>query len=68
MWDIKLKATNEQTGKTNKDAQTQMTVWWLPGQKECRKIGKLERVKYMVTGDDLTLGCGHTMQCTDQVL
>ena len=28
MWDIKLKATNEQTNKNN--AQTRTTVWWFP--------------------------------------
>ena len=36
MWDIKLKATNEQTRKTkNKQkSETQTTVWWLPEEKE----------------------------------
>ena len=31
MYDIKLKTTNEKTEKqTNKNSQTQTTVWWLP--------------------------------------
>ena len=37
MWNIKLKATNEQTRKTNKrKLKTQTTVWWLP---EGREVG-----------------------------
>ena len=31
MWDIKLKATNEQTRQTK--TQREATVWWLPEQK-----------------------------------
>ena len=30
MWDIGLKARNEQTRQTNKNSEKQTTVWWLP--------------------------------------
>ena len=30
---VKLKATNELTRQTNKNSQTQTTVWWLPEEK-----------------------------------
>ena len=66
MWDIKLKAMNIQTRQTNKNSQTQTTVQWLPDGKGMGG-SMVKWVKYMVTEDDLTLGGGHTLQCTGHV-
>ena len=44
----------------------EVTVWWLPERREWGQQ-RVEGVKYMVTEDDLTLGGGRTMQCTDGV-
>ena len=49
-WDVKQKATNEQTKQTKK-TQTQTTVLWLAE----GKVRRVKRVKYMVMEGDLTL-------------
>ena len=61
MWDIKLKATNDQTRQTNKNSQTQTTVGWLP---EGRGI---KGVKFVAMEEDLTLGGEHTIEYTDDI-
>ena len=61
IWDIKLKAANEQMRQQTK-TQTQRRAWWLPEEKEC---GEAKGVKDTVTKRDLTWCCVHTMQYTD---
>ena len=67
MWDIKLRATNSQTRKTNKNSQTQTTEWWLPEGREAQEQERAKRVKYLLSEKDLTLGGGHTMPYADHV-
>ena len=45
--------------------KTQTTVWWLPGERGGEGI--LKGVQYMVMENNLTSGCGHTMQYTDHM-
>ena len=50
---------NKQEKQTNKNSQTQTTVWYLP---EGREMGEQQRVKglkYMVAEEDLILVGGH---------
>lgn len=62
MWDIKLKATCEQTWKQiNKNSYTQITVWWGPDVKD----GESKGDQMYGDGRRLTLGDVHMMQYTD---
>ena len=63
MWDIKLKAINEQT-KTQKHRK-QNGGYQREGVWELQKREK--GVKYIVPEEDLILGGEHTMQYTDDV-
>ena len=59
MWDTKLKATNEQTIKTNKSSQTQTIVRWYQ-RKGGGVLVKGKGDQIYVT-EDRTLGGGHIM-------
>ena len=68
MWDIKLKATNKQDKQTNKNSQTQTTLWQLPEGKGIGGHGQVRVVgaKDIVT-EDWTWGGRHTVQYTHDV-
>ena len=64
MWDIKLKAKNEQTNKLI-DTNNIIVVTRGEGGGEGLKV---TNVKYMVMEGDLTMGGEHTIRYTDDVL
>ena len=67
-WDIKLKLTNEQIRKTNKQKLTGTgNSIVLTRGKGGQGVIKVKGVKYGVMEDHLPLGDGHTMQHTDRV-
>ena len=63
MWDIKLEATTEQ-GIKPPNSQTQYSGYQREG-----GLGVVKGIGGHIYGDrdDLTLGGGHTMQCTEGV-
>ena len=65
MWDIKWKATKEQTRKkTLVDTDNSMAITRGKG---CGEQQRAKGLKYMAIEKDLTWGGGHTMQYTDHV-
>ena len=64
--DIKLKATNEQTKKTNKKLTDTNTSMVVTGQKGGGRKCRVKGVKYMVA-EDLTFGGGHTVHYRDHI-
>ena len=64
--DIKLKAPNEQTRKTNKTSDTDNSMVGTRG-KRGRGSEEVKGVRCMVTQEDLTLGGGYTMRYTEDV-
>ena len=65
MWDINLRAINEQDKQKLRDTDNSIVVTRGKGGKRRQK--RVKGVKYMVTGD-FTLGVEYTMQHTDDVL
>ena len=65
MWDIGLKARNEQTRQTIKNSETRTTVWWLPEEKGMGRFMKGRGGQVRVMGGDVTWGGKHTVQYTD---
>ena len=63
MWDIKLKATNEQTRQTNTDSSMAVTR---VGEEAVRQQ-RVNGIKHMVTEGSVTLGGKLTMQYTNDV-
>ena len=66
MWGIQLKATNGQILKQRKTHRHRQPYGGYQ-RYEGWGVVKGEGVKYMVIEDDLTLGGGHAIQCTDDV-
>ena len=53
--------------KNKQELITQTTAWGLLEGSRLGEWCRVKRVKHMVVQHDLTLGGGHTMQCTDPV-